>query len=131
MSFAAPDMEAGRAASGLASVRGLSVPSGQELELYEVLIDEVGPETWVRFRFLAPMIGQGADEKSFADVEGDFEHICTALALPYLDEYALTADAVVVTMLSRPVEFGVSDPEVTQYVEVFRVSAGLCIWEGL
>ena len=120
-----------RAASWPASVLGLSVPSGQELELYEVLIDEVGPETWARFRFLAPMIGQGADEKSFADVEGDFEHICTALALPYLDEYALTADAVVVTMLSRPVEFGVSDPEVTQYVEVFRVSSGFCIWEGL
>jgi hypothetical protein len=113
------------------SVRGLSVPSGQELELYEVLIDEVGPETWVRFRFLAPMIGQGADPRSFADVEGDFERLCTSVVLPYLDEYALTADAVVVSMLSRPVAFGVSDPEATQYVEVFRVSSGTCVWEGL
>jgi hypothetical protein len=77
------------------------------------------------------MIGQGADAKSFADVEGDFERLCTSVVLPYLDEYALTADAVVVSMLSRPVAFGVSDPEATQYVEVFRVSSGTCVWEGL
>ena len=111
-------------------VSTVSVPSGQVLELHEVLSDQVGQDKWMRFRFVAPQIGKRPGEKAFADVEADFEYVCTALALPYLEELGLAADVVAVSFLSEPVPFGVSDPNVTQFVEVFRISSGICEWEG-
>lgn len=111
-------------------VSKVEVPSGQSLELHEVLVDNVGPEKWMRFRFLAPAIGKQPGDQSFADVENDFAYLCTALALPYLKEFGLSADVIAVYFLSEPVPFGESDPNVTQFVEVFRVSAGVCKWEG-
>lgn len=107
------------------------VPSGQKVDLFEVLIDEVGAETWLRFRFLTPEISPKNGRISFAQAEDDFEHLCTHVALPYLDSYALSGDVVVVTLLDVPVEFGASDPDVTQYIDVFRISSGRCVWEGI
>lgn len=110
---------------------GQAVPSGQPIELYEVLIDDVADEAWLRFRFLAPEISRDTGRITFADAEADLEHLCSDVALPYLEEYDLTADVVAVTLLDRPVAFGTSDPEATQFIDVFRVTSGTCIWEGL
>ncbi|MGC3936251.1 DUF6497 family protein [Roseobacter sp. EG26] len=107
------------------------VPSGQPVELYEVLIDEVGTETWLRFRFLAPEIARDTGSISFAQAESDLEHLCVEVALPYLTEFDLRPQIVAVTLLDRPVEFGQSDPKATQFIDVFRVSSGSCVWEGL
>lgn len=110
--------------------KALAAPSGVPMELYEVLIDEVGAETWVRFRFLAPAIARSGGSANFEDVETDFEFLCQDVALPYLRDYGITADVVVVTLLDRPVEFGTADEEATQYIDAFRVAGGLCEWEG-
>ena len=110
---------------------GFEVPSAQPLELHEVLLDQVGAEAWVRFRFLASEIGKANGDRSFADVEQDFQVLCETVARPYLKEFNLVADVVAITLMSRPVEFGSSDPGVTQFVEVFRVASGTCVWEGL
>lgn len=112
------------------SAVAVDVPSGQSLELHEVLSDQVGQDKWMRFRFLAPEIGKRPGDKAFVDVEGDFDYLCSKVALPYLKELELVADVVAVSLLSDPVPFGVSDPEVTQYVEIYRVSTGSCEWEG-
>lgn len=109
----------------------LDVPSGQPVTLHEVLIDEVGSESWLRFRFLTPEISREGGSLSFADVEPDFEHLCTEVALPYLSEYDLAPTIVAIALLDRPVPFGQSDPEATQFIDVFRVISGTCIWEGL
>lgn len=109
----------------------LEVPSGQPVELYEVLIDEVGADTWLRFRFLAPEIARNGGSVDFAQAEPDLEHLCQAVALPYLAEYDLAPEFVSVTLLDRPVEFGRSDPDATQFIDVFRIASGTCIWEGL
>ena len=110
---------------------GHPVPSLQTVELFEVLIDKVGTEDWLRFRFLAPGIGKGADELSFADVEADMAHLCETVARPYMREHSLSADVVAIALLDRPVSFGQSDPEATQYIDVFRVTSGACVWERL
>ncbi|WP_299679445.1 DUF6497 family protein [uncultured Roseobacter sp.] len=109
----------------------LDVPSGQPVEFYEVLTDTVGDEKWARFRFLAPEIGRDAGTVDFAQAEQDLEHLCTEVALPYLVEYELEVDVVAVTLLDRPVAFGETDPDATQFIDVFRVNAGMCVWEGL
>lgn len=108
-----------------------ALPSGQVVELFEVLLDTVGAEAWVRFRFLAPDIGPGVPRLRFDQVEADFEHLCQSVVVPYMREFNLEADVVVIALLDRPIEFGSSDPETTQYIEAFRLDGRTCIWEGL
>jgi hypothetical protein len=110
---------------------GIDVPSGQPLELLEVLIDEVDTATWVRFRFLAPQIARETGTVSFDAAQADFEALCEHIALPYLQDYALAPDLVSVTLLDRVVAFGTTDQNATQFVEVFRIQDGACVWEGL
>jgi len=107
------------------------LPSGIEADLVEVLVDTVGTEQWVRFRLVAPAIDRGQENApDFTALEGDFPHLCTTLALPYLAEYALEADKIVISLADRAVEFGATDPDATQYFEQFRAEDGDCIWEG-
>lgn len=107
-----------------------NVPSGQSVELLEVLVDEVGAERWLRFRFLAPEIDPIGGGLAFDAVTRDFEHLCRAVALPYLREFDLAPQVVAITLLDREVPFGSSDPEATQFVEVFRIKNDACVWEG-
>lgn len=109
----------------------LGAPSGQPIELYDVLIDEVGAETWLRFRFLAPEIAKVGGTVSFAQAEPDLEYLCSEVALPYIAEFDLKPEFVAVVLLDQPIEFGVSDPEVTQFIDLFRVTSGACVWEGV
>lgn len=108
----------------------IAAPSGQLVELFEVLVDTVGEETWLRFRFLAPAIARDGEALSYAQAEADFLHLCTAVALPYLQEFELQADVIVVSLSDRPVTFGTSDPDATQYFEAFRVTNNTCVWEA-
>jgi hypothetical protein len=112
-------------------VKAVDVPSGQPVELWEVLVDRVGEQTWLRFRFLTPEIAKSTGTVSFDTVEGDFEVLCTQVALPYIAEHALPADVVVISMLDRAVEFGQSDAEATQYIDAFRPDGATCVWEAL
>lgn len=95
-----------------------------------MLIDQVGAETWTRFRFLAPAISRQGGTVDYPDVENDFGFLCRTTALPYLEDYAITSQVVVVTLLDRPVEFGTADAEATQFIEAFRVTSGACEWEA-
>jgi hypothetical protein len=106
-------------------------PSGINISLFEVLVDEVSAETWLRFRFLAPSIARTTGSVTFAEIEQDFEYLCREIALPYVAHHDLDAEVVAVSILDRPIAFGTSDPEATQYIDVFRVSSGTCEWEGL
>lgn len=106
------------------------VPSGQPVSLSEVLVDAVGAEAWVRFRFIAPDIAREAGSVSYADAEADFQSLCDAVALPYIAEYDLGADVIVVSLMDRPVPFGTTDPEATQFFEAFRPGPDGCVWEA-
>jgi len=114
---------------GAAIIKAQSVPSGTGMELYEVLIDKVGEEDWLRFRFIAPGISKDLGGVTYSDVVDDFEYLCREIALPYLADYDLAADVVVVSLLDRPVAFGQSAPEATQFFEAFRIADGACAWD--
>lgn len=105
------------------------VPSGQEVTLHEVLVDAQDTATYLRFRFVAPQIAAGPSKIGF-DVAGtDMMHLCNDLALPYMDEYALEGDRIVISFMDRITEFGVPDPDATQYFEQFRPENGVCMWD--
>ena len=108
----------------------VEVPSGQPMELTEVLVDDSPGETWVRFRFVAPQIAREGGTVSFDVASADMDHLCETLVLPYLAEYQLEAARVVLSLSDRPVEFGAQDPDVVQIFEAYRPESGACIWEG-
>lgn len=108
------------------------LPSGLQPELREVLVDEIDGDNWVRFRFVLPELAPThTAQKAFEDVKADFEPLCADTALPYLTEYKLDADKVMISLADRMIEFGVTDPEAVQFFELFRIENGICVWEGL
>ncbi|SDO40243.1 hypothetical protein SAMN05216196_105191 [Lutimaribacter pacificus] len=106
-----------------------AVPSGIALHLQEIRLEDglFDQPRVARFRFVAPAIGGAA---GFAEVEGDFAHLCETVALPWLTERGDAAPRVVISYASREIEFGSSDPDTVQFFEAFRVENGTCIWEG-
>ncbi|MBM1634067.1 hypothetical protein JQV27_12315 [Sulfitobacter mediterraneus] len=109
-------------------VWSFDVPSGQPVDLQEVLIDDLGDEVWLRFRFVAPKISRD-DAMAEANAQ-DMLHLCEVTALSYISDFELSGDVIVVSLADRPTEFGVADPDATQFFEAFRAENGSCIWEG-
>tara|TARA_Y100000815_G_scaffold43995_1_gene36272 strand:- start:422 stop:916 length:495 start_codon:yes stop_codon:yes gene_type:complete len=107
----------------------VEVPSGQPVTLTEVLLDEAPGALWVRFRFVAPDIAQGGGRMDPAVATEDMDHLCTALALPYILHHNLAPARVVISLSDRPLDFGVSDAEATQFFEAYTPRDGACIWE--
>ena len=108
----------------------LDVPSGQPITLLEVLVDDLGHEVWLRFRFIAPQIARAGGSVTYETAEPDMQHLCDTLALPYIAEYDLTGQMIVISLADRITEFGAADPDATQFFEAYRVQDNACIWEG-
>ncbi|MEW9921467.1 DUF6497 family protein [Marimonas sp. MJW-29] len=109
----------------------IDVPSGQPVELQEVLIDTVGEATWLRFRFIAPDIARAGGAVDYETAAQDITHLCDSFALPYIADFDLAADGIVISLADRATEFGTADPDATQFFEAFRAEGDVCIWEGL
>lgn len=112
-----------------APLAAADVPSGQEAVLHEVLVDAQDTTTYLRFRFLTPQIGAEAGQISFDVAGGDMMHLCQTLALPYMAEYDLTGDKIVISFMDRITEFAQPDPDATQYFESFKPKNDTCIWD--
>jgi hypothetical protein len=108
----------------------LDLPSGQSVRLHEVVVEEISGQTAARFRFIAPAIARDGGTVRFTDAELDMEMLCEAVALPYIAEHALAAQSVVISLADREVEFGSSNPDVTQFFDAFSVRDNTCIWEA-
>ena len=104
----------------------ISVPSGRDVALIDVILEEATQTA--RFRFLVPAIG-GADPVGFAEMIPDIEHLCNALAIPGLAANDWAADDIVISLAEAEVPFGTVTDGVTQYFQPFRVENDTCIWE--
>ncbi|WP_170558715.1 DUF6497 family protein [Ruegeria atlantica] len=109
----------------------LPVPSGQPVHLSDVLLDDNPGELWVRFRFIAPKIGSDSGRIGYDIASVDMEHLCQTLAVAYVAKYELEPARVVISLSDRPIEFGRSSPDATQFFEAYRLEQSRCIWEGL
>ena len=105
----------------------ISVPSGAEIALYDVILE--ADAQIARFRFVMPDIAVAGGHKAFADVVGDLQYVCDSVIVPALHGNGWSGGEVVVSVSDRPVDFGVYDPEVTQFFQPFRMEADACIWE--
>lgn len=107
----------------------VAVPSGQRVELHEVLIDDANGESLLRFRFVAPRIGRDAGDIGYDVSAIDMDHLCNNLVPAYLAEFGLSHTRVVISLADRAVPFGATDPEATQFFEIYRLEGDRCIWE--
>lgn len=119
----------GQAAQPVAGAAAIVVPSGQTVTLQEVIWNEPGPfGLTFRFRFVAPAIapGGGIDAET---ASADMASLCDSYALPRIDAQGPQPQQIIISFSDRPVPFGETLPEVTQYFEAFRIEDGACIWE--
>ena len=106
------------------------VPSSQAVTLHEVLVDMVNGENWLRFRFVAPSVGADKGKVSHDDAAKDIEHLWAAVVVPYIAEYDLKSDLIVVSIADQKTEFDERSPDATQLFESFSVQNDICIWEA-
>ena len=105
----------------------IAVPSNQAVTLLDIIWNSTGPEGPApRFRFVAPTIAREGGSMTFEVAEADLQHLCENFALAKLAEKGISAPMVLLSMADRAVEFGVSDPETTQYFEAFSIDGSTC-----
>lgn len=112
---------------GPLTAQSVSVPSGTEMRLFEVIFDEQ-PEV-ARFRFVTAAISPANEALQFEDVIGDLEYLCADVVLPALSESDRQTDAIVISLSEREIAFGEVAPDVVQFFQPFRISENACIWE--
>lgn len=104
----------------------LTLPSGLEVHLQEMLWDRPGGGLVYRFRFVA---AEFTGDGPFGAVMTDLEYLCTQFALPKLANIGPQPSQIIISLADKPSEFGVYDPDVTQVFEAYGVKNGTCIWE--
>ncbi len=108
----------------------ISVPSGQEITLLEVIWNVPGPDGMAtRFRFLAPGIAPSALGVNFEAATADMLHLCQEFAVPKVLGSAVIPTQIIISLSDRPVPFGETDEDATQFFEAYRLENGVCIWE--
>lgn len=112
------------AAPVVAAAQDIAVPSGQPLSFLGFISERDGE--LVRFRFLAPQIGEAY---AFEDVLGDFQVLCDEQIVPVLAANNITPAQIVLSMSAQDIPFGESNADVLQFFEVFRPENDACIWE--
>ncbi len=105
------------------------LPSDRSVDLRDVLLDQVGAETWARFRFVSDELDEDAAQADSREIETDMAALCSRRALPYLKQNVLKAEVVVISVSDRDVPFGETNPQAIQFFEAYRVSDGSCQWE--
>ena len=110
----------------------ITVPSGQDIAFLDVIRGEEGAVgTAVRYRFLAPGIARDKGNVVFSQAEEDMAVLCQDYVLPQLHVApGEMPDQIIIVLSDRKVEFGVADPDATQYFEAYRPEDGACFWEG-
>ncbi|KPP88674.1 MAG: hypothetical protein HLUCCO07_11620 [Rhodobacteraceae bacterium HLUCCO07] len=107
-----------------------TLPSGLDAGLHEMFLDikPDGQMTYARFRFVAPEVA-GEDAPDFEARVRDLEFLCNTFALPRVEATPEPVDRIVISLADRAIPFGQSDPDVTQFFEVFSIRDDICIWE--
>ena len=107
-----------------------AVPSGQVVTLQDIIWDGPGPDGPVaRFRFLAPAIARDTGTINQEAAGADLQHLCDTVALAALAARGDLPNAVMVSLADRPVVFGDTVPEATQFFGSYRIEDGQCVLE--
>lgn len=104
------------------------LPSGQALVLWEVVWERVeGAGTQAVLRFIAPAIAREGGTVDAEAALADMDWLCRTHGVPLAALPAARSDAVVVTLMDRPVPRGATDPDATQYFGAYGIEGGDCL----
>ncbi|WP_323763551.1 DUF6497 family protein [Marinovum sp.] len=103
------------------------VPSGLQVSLQEYRDETETPLAIFRARFVVPDLEQASEDME--SVFADMEHLCAEVALPELERRGLPAQRIVISLSSKPLEFGTIAPDVAQFFESYAIEDAICIWE--
>ena len=113
------------------AAKDITVPSGQMVSLLERLEDADGPAgLTLRYRFVAPAIAREGGSITVEAALHDIDALCSGFVLSDVAGRNTAPDQVVITLMDRPVAFGTTAPQATQYFEAFSVDGDRCVWEG-
>lgn len=102
----------------------VTVPSGRDLRLIEIVSNVPGPEgATARFRFLAP----GLTEADIAASADDMQALCDGFALARISGMVPQPQQIVISLASAEVPFGQAAPDSVQFFEAFSVTSGACV----
>lgn len=105
------------------------VPSGQYIEFKQVIWSEGVGDPSAIFRFVAPEITRDETGISYEVASNDIFFLCKNFALPRVLEVEKNEDvSLVISLSEQDLEFGESDPDVTQFFESFVVHEEQCAW---
>jgi len=107
---------------GPAAAFEVTVPSGHELSLFDVIMEP----PMGRFRFVLPAV---ADSVAFADLVDDFDYLCAQVAQPALVRSDVGVNEIVISVSATEVPFGEAT-DVVQYFQPYRLKDGVCIWDA-
>jgi Family of unknown function (DUF6497) len=106
------------------------VPSGQAVQLHEVIVDQPSPAAAIyRFRFLAPAIARGGGTMDFEASIADMQHLCDSYALLQIRPPMPAAAQVIIAFSDMMLPFGETNPEATQFFVAFSIVDGRCVLE--
>ena len=111
-----------------AMAQSVPVPSGTDMQLFDVIFEE-NPSVG-RFRFVVPAIAPEGLALQFEDVMDDVDYLCAAVVLPALSASGQSTDLVVISLSEQEIAFGEIDADVTQYFQSFQVIDNTCLWEA-
>jgi len=113
----------------LAAVAETVAPSGLELSLHEVRVEENpwSGEIQVVVRLLAPEIAQGITDP--VALRADMDWACATWGQPTAATLSAPPDQVVVEMMAAPVARGTATPEIRRFFETYRLDGPSCIWD--
>lgn len=104
----------------------ISVPSGRELRLLDVITNAPGAEgATARFRFVAPDLTPADSEVA----AGDMQVLCDTYALPRTEAMVPAPQQIIISLSAVEIPFGEVAPEVTQFFEAYAITDGACVWE--
>lgn len=108
----------------------LAVPSGQAVSLIDVIQNEPGPDGMaVRFRFLAPAIARDGGTVTADVADADMQFLCDAYALDRIANTGPQPQQIIISLLDRPVPFGETVPDATQFMQSYSIVDGACAWD--
>ncbi|WP_245873146.1 DUF6497 family protein [Albidovulum inexpectatum] len=114
------------AGSAGATEERVVTPSGLNAELFEVIRSSPGTQgLTIRFRFVAPKLPSIGVVQALSDMEW----LCETYAVPRLPSIGPSPAQVVISLSDRPLPFGETDPQATQYFDAFTIDREECRWE--
>lgn len=108
----------------------ITLPSGQVVQLQDVVWNAPGPAgLTLRFRFIAPAIAESGGTVDFDTASTDMLWLCESYALSRVPVTGPQPAQIVISLSDRPVAFGETAPDVTQFFEAYSLTDGRCVVE--